>query len=92
MDITTPKTIRVYLSTNTGEYGEIDTYGDLTLYMRGDVDSSGTLNVLDIVLTIGYILSTSELTNDQAFRADYNGDNDVNILDVVNQVSVILNG
>ena len=94
--ITTPKTIRVHLSTNTNEYGLIEsteaTAGNITLYMRGDVDSSGTLDVLDIVMALGVILGTMELTDDQVFRADYNGDNAVNILDVVSQVDAILNG
>ena len=88
--VTTPKTIRVYLSTNTGEYGEIDTYGDLTLYMRGDVDSSGTVDILDVVKIVGGILGTVELSDNERFISDIDGDGAVNVLDIVMAVNSIL--
>ena len=94
MDITTPKTIRVSLSTNTNEYGIIETTdetsGNITLYMQGDVNMDGSLDILDVVMTVNGIINPSTLDDNQRYRADYNADGNINVLDVVMAVGGIL--
>ena len=90
IEITTPKTIRVTLSTSTQELGEIFTYSNLTLYRRGDINADGEINVLDVVMSVNGILTESTLDDNQRYRADYSGDGAVNVLDVVMSVNDIL--
>ena len=52
----------------------------------GDMNSDGTLNILDIVALIGYVFNDN--TNPDA---DLNGDGTVNIVDVVMLVNLVLN-
>ena len=52
----------------------------------GDMNSDGTLNILDIVALIGYVFNDN--TNPDA---DLNGDGSVNIVDVVMLVNLVLN-
>ena len=57
----------------------------------GDVNFDGEINVLDIVLLVGFIFQTESPSDSQFFAADYNQDNELNVLDVVSIVAVILN-
>ena len=57
----------------------------------GDIDNDGIINVLDLVLLIGFILQTDFPSDSEIFIADYNEDNELNILDVVGIITVILN-
>ena len=52
----------------------------------GDINSDGTLNILDIVSLINLVLS-----NDYESSGDINEDNILNILDIVQLVNIILN-
>jgi len=52
----------------------------------GDINSDGTLNILDIVALIGYVFNDNENPD-----ADLNGDGTVNIVDVVMLVNLVLN-
>ena len=61
---------------------EVDVYGD--------VNFDGELNVVDIVLMVGFILNTTIPTEEQELTADMNQDGIVNILDVIQVVSEIL--
>ena len=54
--------------------------------ITGDLNSDGTLNILDIVALIGYVFND----NQNPF-ADLNGDGTVNIVDVVMLVNLVLN-
>jgi hypothetical protein len=57
----------------------------------GDVNGDETVDVLDIVETVHYILNGGD--DDFAFDcADYNGDGDLDVLDIVATVNMILNG
>ena len=49
------------------------------------------MNVLDIVLTTNYILGVTEFTDEQICIGDRNQDSIINILDIVQTVSDILN-
>ena len=52
----------------------------------GDVNGDGSINVLDIVMVVGYVLEGSYTTT-----ADLNVDGVVNVLDIVILTGVILN-
>ncbi len=52
----------------------------------GDLNTDGTLNILDIVALIGYVFNDNENP-----YADLNGDGTVNIVDVVMLVNLVLN-
>ena len=53
----------------------------------GDINADDSVDVLDVVMLVSYILSgdTSELDG-----ADINNDGDINVLDIVALVSIIL--
>ena len=70
--------------------GDEDISLGLNQGILGDVNFDGSLNVIDIVLVVNFILDISELTDDQIVLSDINGDNTVDILDVVSMVNIIL--
>ena len=49
-----------------------------------------TINVLDIVSTVNYVLGLEVLSNNQISIADMNDDSVVNILDIIQIVNIIL--
>lgn len=51
--------------------------------IRGDVNSDGTLNILDVVFTRNYIVSGEGFTDAQIVAADVTGDGNVDVTDVV---------
>ena len=61
----------------------------------GDVDSSGIVNIVDIVAVVGYILGgvipEGASLEDFLAEADVSGDGTVNVSDVVAIVALILN-
>ncbi|MBC8256845.1 MAG: hypothetical protein H8E85_06000 [Candidatus Marinimicrobia bacterium] len=63
---------------------------DSVSYSPGDVNLDGTLNVLDVVLLVNYVLGAEEFTPTQESLSDLNGDGGVNILDIVQLVNLIL--
>ena len=58
---------------------------------NGDVNFDSVLNVLDVVMIVGYVLGNDELTDTQVQASDLNGDGIVNVLDIVMLVDAILN-
>jgi len=59
----------------------------------GDANADGTVNVLDVVSIVNYILAGGDGLDDcGAGAADYNEDGTVNVLDVVGIVNLILSG
>ena len=98
--ITWEKTIRtVNLSTGfTTSVGNINHWAGgfaithpETEQILGDVNGDNTVNVLDVVSIIGYILGSTEFNDTEMYLADYNEDGDVNVLDVVMIVGFIIN-
>ena len=53
----------------------------------GDVNGDGDINILDVVIVVGYVLDMSYI-----ITADLNNDNVVNILDIVILTTIILGG
>ena len=66
----------------------IDIEDELGNDLIGDINADESVNILDVVMLVNYILSddTSELE-----YADINNDSDVNVLDIVALVNIILN-
>ena len=58
--------------------------------MMGDVNNDQTLNVLDVVTMVGFILGTLTPTPQQFWAADLNQDDEINIMDVVLLVSMMM--
>lgn len=58
--------------------------------LPGDVDGNVSVDILDIVMIVGYILGTTEFDECQVICGDANGDGNLDILDVVLIVSWIL--
>ncbi len=59
---------------------------------QGDVNMDGAVNILDVVLTVNYILNIADLTDYQQELADLNSDGVVNILDIIGIINLILEG
>ena len=86
------------LDFNEGPYGSeyFDIAGpfaliDLNMEL-GDVNSDNTVNVLDIIETVNFVLGTAEFTSAQIAQADLNFDGTVNILDIIQLANMILSG
>lgn len=56
----------------------------------GDVNFDNELNILDIVLIVGYILDTQNFSDEQITYSDANQDENIDILDVVVLINLIL--
>jgi hypothetical protein len=70
-------------------YFRFDTIGG-TPTQSGDVNMDGQINVLDIVVTVNYVLGLDTLTEYQTSLADINSDGTVNILDIISIVNIII--
>ena len=71
-----------------GYIGDPEEEFEVELY--GDVNFDGTLNVLDVVEIVGFVLNTTTPTEEQLLTGDMNQDGILNILDVISLVSEIL--
>ena len=60
-------------------------YGLDYFNILGDVNGDGSINILDVVIVVGYVLEGSYTTT-----ADLNEDNIVNVLDIVVLIGIIL--
>ena len=56
----------------------------------GDINNDNLLNVLDVVLIVGFILGNDIPSDSQLLNSDLNSDGSLNVLDVVSLVSLIL--
>jgi len=61
-----------------------------TPVQNGDINMDESINVLDIVLAVNYVLGVEDLTPYQIQLADMNTDQIVNILDIILIVNIIL--
>jgi len=70
-------------------YYAFDAIGGIPV-QDGDINMDDYVNVLDIVLTVNYVLGIQGLSPTQIQLADMNDDGIVNILDIVSLVNIIL--
>ncbi|MBC8196498.1 MAG: multicopper oxidase domain-containing protein [Candidatus Marinimicrobia bacterium] len=71
-----------------GLIGQFIVEGEEILF--GDVNFDGTINILDVISTVGHILGTNPLTPEQLVVADLDQDGIVNIIDIIQIVNIIL--
>jgi len=57
----------------------------------GDVTGNSSVDVLDVVALVQYVIGNADLTDEEQCRADINSDSAVNVLDVVAIVQSIVN-
>ena len=57
----------------------------------GDVTGNSSVDVLDVVALVQYVIGSADLTDEEQCRADINSDSAVNVLDVVAIVQAIVN-
>ena len=55
----------------------------------GDVNADGTINVLDVVTMVNFIMGVDP-SDDEACAADFNSDGAIDVLDIVSVVNVIM--
>jgi len=72
--------------------GQEDTNGDGIgdICLRGDVNADGELNVLDVVAAVYHILDIEVLDDNARWRTDCNGDETVDVTDVLGIVNAII--
>ncbi len=56
----------------------------------GDVNLDNSLNILDIVTIVNFILGVETFSNDQLNLADSNNDSSIDILDIIEFINIIL--
>ena len=57
----------------------------------GDVNEDGEINILDVVVIIGFIIGLEVHSDAESSSADYNQDGEINVLDVVSIIDLIIN-
>ena len=63
---------------------------DQSTYTLGDINQDQIIDILDLVMTVNYILGIQEFENIQMYSADMNEDGIVNIQDIINIINIIL--
>ena len=58
--------------------------------VSGDINNDTIINIQDVIMLIGYILGSLDLTQHQSVAADMNFDGIRNVLDVIAIINVIL--
>ena len=64
--------------------------GSIFIGMLADINGDGNINVLDVVLAVGFAIATDEPSESEFWASDINQDGMINVLDIVQLVSVIL--
>ena len=59
--------------------------------VAGDINGDESIDVLDVVNSVNFILGNSNPTEEEACAADLNSDGNIDVLDVVTIVNLILN-
>ena len=56
----------------------------------GDLNFDGTINILDVVISINFVLGVDYPSDIETLASDINGDGTINVLDIVLLVNIIL--
>ena len=59
-------------------------------FLEGDINIDGTVNILDIVVLVNFILDSQSPSDSEFSSSDLNGDGALNVLDIVQLVNIIL--
>ena len=60
--------------------------------MMGDINVDGSVNILDIVILINFVLDVQTPSEAEFLSGDLNNDSTLNVLDIVQLVNIILYG
>ena len=60
-------------------------------YIGGDVNNDNSVDILDIMIIVNYIVNNGDLSQEQYELANVNNDQVVDILDIIAMVNIILN-
>ncbi|MFQ6610118.1 MAG: S8 family serine peptidase, partial [Fidelibacterota bacterium] len=72
-------------------WGVIDVMAAINYFnATGDVNNDGILDILDVVVTVNYILGTIIPNESQILIADMNEDGSLDVVDIVAMVSIII--
>ncbi len=63
---------------------------DFQVELYGDVNFDGTLNILDVVTIVGFVLNNPAPTEEELLTGDMNQDGILNILDVISLVGEVI--
>ena len=58
----------------------------------GDINVDGTINILDVVILVNFILDSQTPTDVEFIASDLNSDGTLNVLDIVQLVNIIFYG
>ena len=73
-----------------GNYEIYFSKGESMSIIPGDANQDLTVDILDVVLIINFVLGQQEPTNPQFMASDINLDNIINIQDIILLVNIIL--
>ena len=59
-------------------------------FIQGDINQDNTIDVLDVILVINFIMDISSPNNQESFLSDMNADGYINIQDIILIVNIIL--
>ena len=79
--------VTVFDNLSTGYEMNIDPRAD---FIQGDINQDNTIDVLDVILVINFIMDISSPNNQESFLSDMNADGTINVIDVVILVNSIL--
>ena len=65
-------------------------FSSIEFGLPGDINEDGLLNILDVVLVIGFILGNNDFSEEEILSSDINADGVINVLDVVLLVNAVL--
>ena len=80
------------ITMNNGDYGTPGYQNNFSCQSSGDSNLDDTINIVDIVFTVGYILGNQEFNNDNFCEADMDVNGLVNVVDIVSVIGYILEG
>ena len=58
--------------------------------LLGDVNSDNIINIVDIIILVGYILGNELPNNNQLYVSDINQDSVLNVVDIIQIIDIIL--
>ena len=59
-------------------------------YVIGDINNDSTIDILDVILLVNFVIGSNEPSDGQFFASDLNEDGTLNVLDVITLVNNIL--